>query len=49
MEATGTYLVSYAALLVMVTLAATIIVGLYVVLDRRAMRAFNKQSGHKVK
>lgn len=49
MEATGTYLVSYITLLVMVVLAAGIIVGLYVVLDKRAAQAFNKQASHKVK
>lgn len=49
MEATGTYLVSYMTLLVMVVLAAGIIVGLYVVLDKRAAQAFNKQASHKVK
>lgn len=49
MEATGTYLVSYTTLLVMVVLAAAIIVGLYVVLDKRAAQAFNKQASHKVK
>lgn len=44
MEATGTYLVSYVMLLIMVVLAAVIIVGLYVVLDKRAVRSFNEQS-----
>lgn len=44
MEATGTYLVSYVTLLIMVVLAAVIIVGLYVVLDKRAARSFNEQS-----
>lgn len=43
-EVTGTYLVSYALLLLMLVLAATIIVGLYVVLDKRAARAFNEES-----
>ena len=43
-EATGTYLVSYSILLVMMIAAAVIVVGLYVVLDRRAARAFNEQS-----
>ena len=49
MEATGTYLISYGTLLIMVVLAAGIIVGLYVILDRRAMKAFNNQGAHKVK
>lgn len=44
MEATGTYLVSYVMLLIMVVLAAVIIGGLYVVLDKRAARSFNEQS-----
>lgn len=44
MEATGTYLVSYVMLLIMVVLAAVIIGGLYVVLDKRAVRSFNEQS-----
>ena len=49
MEATGTYLISYGTLLIMVVLAAGIIVSLYVILDRRAMKAFNNQGAHKVK
>lgn len=49
MEATGTYLSSYLTLLVMMVLAAVVIVGLYIVLDRRAAREFNKQSSNKVK
>lgn len=44
MEATRTYLVSYVMLLIMVVLAAVIIGGLYVVLDKRAARSFNEQS-----
>lgn len=43
-EATGTYLVSYALLLLMLVVATVIIVGLYVVLDKRAARAFNEES-----
>lgn len=38
-EAFGTYLVAYATLLVLLCLAATTIVALYTVLDRRAARA----------
>lgn len=49
MEATGTYLSSYLTLFVMMITAAIIIVGLYLVLDRRAARAFNKQLPNKVK
>lgn len=44
-EFTGTYLISYVVLLVMVLLATIIIVGLYVVLDRRAERSFNEVEG----
>ncbi len=49
MEATGTYLSSYLTLFAMMIAAAVIIVGLYLVLDRRAARAFNEQSSNKVK
>lgn len=43
-DATNTYLTTYAILFVMIIIAATVVITLYVVLDRRAMRAFNEQS-----